>query len=87
MSPLDSLGMVQYEDCGETPQAEVGHYDPLAPSTALPLSDIPAEVILITLKPPSPLLMSSSNCPILMQKKTVAGSILLVTRCKTCVLT
>lgn len=56
---------VHGEDCEEIPQGEVWQHDPLVPSTALPLSGIPGEVTVLPLKPPSPLLRSSTNCPIL----------------------
>ena len=88
-SPLSSLHMVQRGARGETPQGEVRRYDPPTPSTALPLSGVPAEVTLLIFEslissPHEQHRLPKNGCR---RKLTVAGSVLSQTCCKTRVLT
>lgn len=78
---------VQHEACGEAPQCEVQQYGPLAPSTTLLLSDVPADVAILILKGQSSHKqhrLPETRCRI---KLTAAASALSWAHCKTCVLT
>lgn len=84
-------GRAPWAPCGQCSVELVGthQYDPPAPSTALPLSGIPAEATLLIFKSPisSPHKqhrLPETGCR---RKPTTAGSVLLRTRCKTHVLT